>query len=456
MKKVTKILLIVSPIVLIADFFILINQNNPVGPFWRKAGDFIGIGSLIVFVLCVFYLLTSWLISLFKKRRELKNSKPESQPKTETKPEKIREKKRWQPVNIILGLIIIGCVLYFSLPHSSFIAILRLIPAVILILTKKNNIFTAIALCLFGLTLFLLPSLDAFLLLVAAVYMFFSALLRMYKVKWHVVIGLAVAVVFGLVGFYTLAIEKMQTFVSESSLVIVREIDDRSGITLSSTGNEADISTTFNPRQPIYPIEKGLQKDVDYACRIINKTGEAVIPLDKWPVFKLKENSDSVQRGVFNDADYLPLHTGDYNIQLVRLEKEQGIIVAESVFSVVLYDKQILSEFVAYLTEDSHPGEKYFYSYTVNNTGENDKFSVSVWAQTPKGKTISGTVKFFKTNYDGVIEKTPWDSERGFKTNSNGEPVSISSMSGRIPPSIYHFQIAVEDDILADLKLIIP
>jgi len=451
MKKVVKVLLVISLIAFIVNFFTLINQSNPVGPFWRKAGEFIGFGSLIVFVLCAFYLLTSWLIHLFKKTGELKNSKPESQTKTETKSEKIKEKKRWQPVNIILGLIIIGCVLYFSLPHSSFIAILRLIPAAILILTRKNNIFTAIALCLFGLTLFLLPSVDAFLLLVAAVYMFFSALLRMYKVKWHIVIGLAVAVVFGLVGFYTLAIEKMQTFVSESSLVIVREIDDRSDITLSSTGNEADISITFNPRQPIYPIEKGLQKDVDYACRIINKTGEVVIPLDKWPVFKLKENSDSVQRGVFNDADYLPLHTGDYNIQLVRLEKEQGIIVAESDFSVIPYDKQTLAEFVAYLTADNDPN-KYYDGYTVKT----DKFGVTAWAQTSKGKTISGTVKFFKTNYDGVIEKTPWDSERGFKTNSNGEPVSISSMGGRIPPGIYHFQIAVEDDILADLKLIIP
>ena len=451
MKKVVKILLVVSLIAFIVNFFTLINQSNPVGPFWRKAGAFIGFGSLIVVVFCVFYLLISWLVRLFKKRGELKNSKPESQPKTETKSEKIKEKKRWQPVNIILGLIIIGCVLYFTLPHSLPIAIVRLIPAVILILTRKNNVFTAIALCLFGLTLFILPYLDAFLLLVAAVYMFFSALLRMRKVKWHVMIGLAVAVVFGLIGFYKLTFEKIQTFVSESSLVIVREIDDRSGITLSSTGNEADISTMFNPRKPIYLIAKGLQKNVNYACRIINETGEAVIPLDKWPVFKLKGNSDSVQRGIFNDTDYLPLHTGGYTIQLVRLEKEQGIIVAESNFSVIPYDKQTLSELVAYLTVDNDPN-KYYDSYTVKT----DRMSVKAWVQIPKGKTVSGTVKFFKTNYDGVIEKTPWDSVRVFKTNSNGDPVSISGMGGRIPPGIYHFQIAVEDDILADLKLIIP
>ena len=145
------------------------------------------------------------------------------------------------------------------------------------------------------------------------------------------------------------------------------------------------------------------------------------------------------------------MHTGGYTIQLVRLEKEQGIIVAESNFSVIPYDKQTLSELVAYLTVDNDPN-KYYDSYTVKT----DEFGVTAWVQIPKGKMVSGTVKFFKTNYDGVIEKTPWDSVRGFKTNSNGEPVSISGMSGRIPPGIYHFQIAVEDDILADLKLIIP
>lgn len=266
-------------------------------------------------------------------------------------------------------------------------------------------------------------------------------------------IGLAVALVFGLVGFNMLVLEKIQTFTPESSLVLVRELDGRSSIALSSSGNEANITTEFNPRQPIYPIEKGLQKNINYACRIVTEAGEVAIPLDKWPVFKLKGNSDFVQNGVFNDTDSLSLHTGDYTIQLVRLTKEQGVIIAESNFSVIQYDKQALSEFVAYLTEGSRPGERYFDSYT----GGSDNFSISVWVQTPKGKqAIFGTVKFFKTNYDGVIEKTSWDSEQGFKTNSNGEPVSIINFSGRIPPGIYHYQFAVEDDILADLKFIIP
>ena len=94
MKKVVKILLVVSLIAFIVNVFTLINQSNPVGPFWRKAGAFIGFGSLIVVVFCVFYLLISWLVRLFKKRGELKNSKPESQLQMGTKPKKIKEKKR--------------------------------------------------------------------------------------------------------------------------------------------------------------------------------------------------------------------------------------------------------------------------------------------------------------------------------------------------------------------------
>ncbi len=89
------------------------------------------------------------------------------------------------------------------------------------------------------------------------------------------------------------------------------------------------------------------------------------------------------------------------------------------------YDEQVLSEFVAYLTEGSHPGEKYYDSYTVYNTGGEDTFSVSVWVQTPEGKpAIFGTLKIFKTNYDGVVEESPWDSEQGFKPDSRGEPTS--------------------------------
>lgn len=449
----------ISIVVFLIDFFVLINQSIPIGSFWRKAGQFIGLICLIVFVLCVIYLFISWFINIFKKTKELKTNKPESQPKTDTaaNSEKIKEKKKWQPVNIILGLLIMGCTFYFAWSSSSFIAIIRLIPAILLILTRKNNIFVSIVLLLFGLTIAIVPTFDAFLLLVSAVYMFSSALLRVFKIKQYIAIGSAIALVFGLwmlFGPHAIVLQKRPIFFHENKLVMVKEIDSRSNIVLSSSRNDTDISTAFNPGLPIYPVWKGLQKSGSYACRIIDKAGNVVIPLDKWPVFKIQLKSDGNndwQSGVFNDGDYLPLRIGDYIIQLVRVEKGQGIIIAESNFSIVPYDKQTLSEIVAYLTSDNDPGIKFYDSYTVKT----DKFGVKLWVQAPKGKIIAGTVKFYKTNYDGIVEKTSWDSEYGFKTGADGKPLFVRAMGGRIPPGIYHFQIMLGDTVVADLKLII-
>ncbi len=372
----------------------------------------------------------------------------------ETNLAKLHNKKEWQPVNIVFGLLIIGCIFYFTWRVSSFLAIARMIPIAILVMTRKNNIFAAIVLFLFGLTLFLLPTFDAFLLLVAGVYMFVSALLRMFKVKRYIVIGLATAVVFGLWAFNVLVLEKMQTFIPENSLVITKGIDSANSIVLSPTkmpptGEVKDTSTTFNPGQDIYPIEKGLQKNIDYTCRVISKAGEVVIPTDKWPVSKITGNGNIAQGGDFKN--FPPLHIGDYTIQLVKVEDKQGIIVAERDFSIVPYDEQTISEVVAYLTSGSDPGQKYYDSYTVKT----DSIDITAWVQAPKGETISGTVKFYKTNYDGVVEKTPWDSERSFTTNSNGEPLSVGGISGKIYPGIWHLQILVNDKIFKDLKFTI-
>lgn len=272
------------------------------------------------------------------------------------------------------------------------------------------------------------------------------------KVKRHVAIGFAVAFLFGLLAFDVLVLGQRQIFIPESNLSFVRDINGRNSITLSSTRNETGTASAYNSRQPIYPIEKGLQKNTDYACRIIDKTGKVAIALDQWPVFKLKWDRRMVQHGVFNDNNYLPLSVGDYTIQLVKILDKQGVIVAENDFSIIPYNKQTLSKLVVYLQdENSKLKEKYYDSYTVKK----EPFAVGILVQVPKGKKISGTVKFFKTGHNGVFEQTPWDNERSFSTDSSGEPLKVSGMAGRIPPGIYHFQIRVDDTIIADLKLII-
>jgi len=271
----------------------------------------------------------------------------------------------------------------------------------------------------------------------------------MFKVKYYMMIGLVIALVVSGWLFFKLAVERKQTFISENNVTIMREINDRVSIVLSSSPSESDLSTEFHPLQRIYPIEKGLQKGINYACRVINRSGEVVIPLDKWPVFKSHDNVE--QKGEFNNGNYLPLDFGEYKIQLVKIENSKGIIIAENNFSIVPYSEEELSRIVAYLTSDNDPGQKSYDSYTVKT----QTFGVKAWVQAPKGKAISGKLKFYKTDRNGVVEKTPWDREDIFTTPSDGEPYYVKGISGRIPPGIYHFQIIINNKVFKDLKLII-
>jgi hypothetical protein len=100
--------------------------------------------------------------------------------------EKIKEKKKWQPVNIILGLLILSTNFYFfkSLPPPIFL--LYIPPAIILILTRKNNFFSFLILFAVGLTASLIITFDGFLILGSAVYMFFSTILlpSSFRIHW--------------------------------------------------------------------------------------------------------------------------------------------------------------------------------------------------------------------------------------------------------------------------------
>jgi len=267
-----------------------------------------------------------------------------------------------------------------------------------------------------------------------------------FKAKWKIAIVLTIVLICALGLFKVLVWDSANTFVSENSLTIVKAISHENGIELVTN---TDIkSTTFHTGQGIYPKEKGLQKGISYACRVINKSGEAVIPLDKWPVFRISEDEDSVQRGEFNKSDWLPLSMGDYVIQLVRIEKAQGIIIAESNLSIVPYDKQILSKTTAYLTVEGDL-DKYYDSYTVKGSD-----SVTAWVQSPKGAEINGMVKFFMTNSEGDIDKTSWVGvrETTFRTNPDGEPVSVGNLSGNPPPGIYNYEIIIDGDVVFHLK----
>jgi len=368
----------------------------------------------------------------------------------------MKGKKKWQPVNIILGLLIISLVFYFSKSQPPFIVLPRLIPGLVLIFTRKNNFFSFLVLFLIGLTVFFVTTPDGFLILGSAVYMFISAILRMFGVKKHAPVALALVLILALLLFW----EYKTTFVSEESLPIGREIE--SGISLELVGDTGRVATNFYFNRGISPRGKGLEKGI-YVYQVISKSGGKVVPLGRWPVFKIKTNGEAVQRGMvinwldlknvalhggFNRDGWFPLSLGDYTIQLIKIEKAKRTIVAESDFSIAPYGKEVLSKLTAYLTVEGDPN-KYYDSYI-----KKGKDSVTAWVQSPPGEVISGTMKFFMTNLEGEIEKTSWIgvSEEPFRTNSDGEPVSLRNLSGNPLPGVYHYEIFIDGNSVFDLK----
>lgn len=376
-------------------------------------------------------------------------------------------KKKWQLVNIILGLITIGLVFYFSWPvywqESSIVVYLRFIPGIVLILTRKNNIFSFIPILLVGLLVLSFPTVDGFFIILAAVYMLFSAILRMFRVKLYLEIGLVITLLLGLGLFW----DYSTTFVSEDSLTIIKKINNGTGIKLITSTGEA--STTFNFNQIISTTEQGLAQGGKYALRVLNKSGEVVIPLDKWPILKVKNNGEILQRGnvvrwiqmkdialygTFNNGAWFPLALGDYKIQLVEIDEPKGIIVSEANFSIVAYDQKTLSNVKTYITSGGDPNQ-YYDTYTYDSSGSSGKMDIIIWVQSSKGSSLSGTRKFFRINFEGEIEETPWDGEYKFSTDIEGIPIGIGDMEGSFAPGIYHNQIMFDNIVFADLKIIV-
>jgi len=432
-------LIVLAIIVFLLDFFTLGNRqviNNP-------------ITNIIAFVIGLLCFLV-FLFGIIKALHDFFSKNKEKEAK------KIKEKKKWQPVNIILGLLIIGLVLYFSKSQPPFITLPKLIPGLVLILTKKNNFFSFLVLFIVGLTVFFLTTPDGFLILGSAAYMFISAILRMFKVKKHALIALALVLVSALGLFW----EYKTTFVSEDNLSIGREIN--SEISIELIDDASQVSTDFYFNREIAPRAKGLAKGT-YVYQVVSESKGKVVPLDRWPIFKVNAHGKISQRGLvincldmkgvalhgeFNQANWFPLSLGDYTIQLIKIEKAKRTIVTESNFSIVPYDKEMISKLTAYLTVDGDPN-KYYDSYTRKGPE-----GITVYVQSPKGEVISGTVKRYIANDDGDIDKESWIgiTESSFSTNINGEPVKLWGLGGNPLPGIYHYQILIDGKVIFDLK----
>lgn len=364
--------------------------------------------------------------------------------------------KKWQPINIALGLLVAILACYFN--HSNlFLLIVGLIAAVILILTRKNNFFTFLALLIISLTKIFYSTPDIILIMASAMYMLISVILRIFNVKKYALIGLIIAAIIGLGA----VAEYKMTFISEQGLIFRKEINQEYAIILH--GSDGQSSDIYHFGQIISPETSHLPNGT-YAYRVLMKNGGITIPLDQWPIFHAYSDGKIIKHGLiadffaeqsfashgtFNQNNFLPLDIGAYTIQLVKIEKPTAIIISERDFSITAYAKEELSQMEIYMTADDNP-QKYYDTYT--HTG-NSSVSVTAWIQPPVGEEISGKVKYFLMSPDEK-KYDEWQGESFFETNPAAQPQAINNMSGHIYPGTFHFQIIIDGNLIRDLKYI--
>jgi hypothetical protein len=277
--------------------------------------------------------------------------------------------------------------------------------------------------------------------------------------KRYLLLGFVLVLIIG----SALLWENSQMIVTESSLNITEDIDTRISLTLENEGGLS--STSFNENLPIILQWEGLEQDKNYACRItVSGKDEAVVyPLDNWPIFKIKQNGEISQRGLitrvlklnnyalgnkFNKSFALPLTLGDYTVQLVEIEKPNAIIVSESNFSIVAFDAKSVEKLIAYTTAEGNL-TKHFRSYTRIGAEV-----ISIWAQTPKGYFVSGILKTYFTDYNGVVDRESaiGVNETPFSTSVNGTSINLDSLEGDLAPGIYVYEFIVDGKLILKLK----
>lgn len=93
--------------------------------------------------------------------------------------------------------------------------------------------------------------------------------------------------------------------------------------------------TTFESGEPIYPQEIGLPKGVKYGFRVIDLEGNVIIPFDEryGMIGVTKVGKGMEGSGFFNNKEKaLPPDT--YKIELIRVEGQEGVIVAYQNFTI--------------------------------------------------------------------------------------------------------------------------
>lgn len=373
----------------------------------------------------------------------------------------------WQPVNIILGILVLLSVplnlfrLYFHILLLPVLFIFAVVSAFIIIRTQKNNFLSGLFLLIIGLVQNFLISTNSpalwyilgspdfagqglgltliiyfgnCLILISGIYMLCSAVFLMVKKEPFILQSLAIAFLL-ILGWNAISSMNAPRFVQESQLEISEALDPniRVYMTGETQAGPASFKTSFFSGEPFFPMEEGLAAGTEYGFRVVYPNASAAVPLKMTDRIRVGRGTEG--SGMFNSKQDTLLD-GNYTLELVKVEKNKGLIVGRTNFSIIPVDVSQL-KFWLTLKESSERNSTILLESF-------DSVDMHVWVQGPSGSKISGVLQVKKL--DGTIR---W--QENFETSPSGEPVRIFNMSGT--PDNYNLELLVAGRVVANATI---
>ncbi|MDP2874365.1 MAG: hypothetical protein Q8N84_03695 [bacterium] len=455
MVKLTKILLIVIPVVFFLNFLTLANTNVTHSPSLQKIGNWVGLISLFSFALLVIYFIVRGIVRLFHP----KNEKPEQVENNE--PVKTKKENN-RPLNLIwlvlFGLFVAPNIYCSNVINSYYgiipyvFAALGLFVSLLLIIPRRNNFFilpllliiatvTNLAVARFyNLTWYFYPNFHVlaakgeltekwlaagswgvpFLTVTACVYVFLSSLAKLFfKKTWAHICFLIALFLTGLTSyllFYLLPISltfpKTEIVEKLEPAVTVELLDAPDPVTAKRITSVQSATSFF-----IYATN--LQKGKRYGVRIL--TPEQKMRQEDSVFLYCRGSNCELNFGGSNHISdrFKP---GIYTIQIIALEGKEMTIAAMAELEVTAL---VIKPFAK---AADYPCEMWL---TLGSSSEKllridadsqDMTDIRVWVQCQKDKTYTaqvavGTINNETQYYQSTIEPTD-------------EPVRVVSLGG--------------------------
>ena len=397
----------------------------------------------------------------------------------------------WQPLNVVLGLLSLSTVLAaapLGFPPLSFLRDFgpAIIAALILILTRRNNLKVGAVLLILGLLyglapIFFGPTLDRMpisppsfedgpefalpsmlrilyvatayarlLILVAALFVIASAVSVRVKGRPFAVLSLLTALLPVAIVFWEPMLSLTEGVVHPQPRVdeIVETIDPRISVRLSGAvpPRPEMVKNSFFSGEDIYPMEEGLARGARYGFRVVESKGSEIISVNRWGLGPVRMGQGLEGSGLCNSADN-PLAPGSYTVQLVRVGGERGFVVAEAPLTITSALTSTIgspSGVQVWLTLENDPNARRYETIELDSTRGADLY---VWVEGPAGRAIPGKVQLLRP--DGSIR-----NQFDFKTDAAGRPIKVMNGSGNVPPGEYPIKILVEGKVVAEAAIV--